>query len=355
MTVGWRLDFLASVARFLGTFTSVAVAAAMASCGGETAPRALAPVAPAPSAAPPSAAPAATDSVEPPPAALSAPAVPESPKLDAPSPVVTYTGFAKPESVLYDVDNDRYLVSNVNGNPNDEDNNGFISVLSPDGQVTNLKWIEGGKNKVKLDAPTGSAIVKGVLYVADLTTVRMFDVKTGTPKGEIPIPTATLLNDVAAAPDGKVYVSDSGFKIGATGNLEATSSDAVYVIENGKAKLLAKTTDMHMPNGIAWTDKGLVVCSSGAPEVFRLDEKGAKQDVTTTAPGGRLDGLVSIGDLLLVTSHEASAVLRGKLGGAFEIAIPAQKTPTDIGYDTKRGRVLVPHVLEDTVDVYELK
>ncbi|XYH98509.1 hypothetical protein ACMHYB_01730 [Sorangium sp. So ce1128] len=48
--------------------------------------------------------------------------------------------------------------------------NGFISALSPDGQVTNLKWIEGGEDKVKLDAPTGSAIVKGVLYVADLAT-----------------------------------------------------------------------------------------------------------------------------------------------------------------------------------------
>ncbi len=56
-----------------------------------------------------------------------------------------------------------------------------------------------------------------------------------------------------------------------------------------------------------------------------------------------------------MTSHEASAVLRGKLGGPFDVAIPAQKTPADIGYDTKRGRVLVPHVLEDTVEVYALK
>ncbi|MGK4006253.1 SMP-30/gluconolactonase/LRE family protein [Sorangium sp. So ce1036] len=257
--------------------------------------------------------------------------------------------------MLYDVDNDRYLVSNINGNPGDRDDNGFISVLSPDGQVTNLKWIEGGKNNVRLDAPTGSAIVKGVLYVADLTTVRRFDLETGAPKGELAIPGATLLNDVAAAPDGKVYVSDSGFTIGATGNLEATSSDAIYVIEKGKARALVKTTDLRMPNGLAWTDEGLVVCSSGAPKIFRLDEEGARQDVTTTAPGGRLDGLISLGDSLLVTSHDASAVLRGDLGGAFEIAIPEQKTPADIGYDTKRGRVLVPHVMVDTVDVYELR
>ncbi|WP_434042727.1 MULTISPECIES: hypothetical protein [Sorangium] len=32
--------------------------------------------------------------------------------------------------------------------------------------MTNLKWIEVGKNKVKLDAPTGSAIVKAAASTA---------------------------------------------------------------------------------------------------------------------------------------------------------------------------------------------
>ncbi len=339
------------MARSLGILSSIVAAAAMVSCGGEAPPPAQSPAASA------SAAPVAKNSVEPPAAAPAASAAPpaasEPPKPAAPSPVAKYTGFAHPESVLYDADNDRYLVSNINGNPGDKDNNGFISVLSPDGQVTTLKWIEGGKNKVKLDAPKGSAIVKGVLYVADITSVRMFDLKTGAPKGEVAVPGATFLNDVAAGPDGKVYVSDSGVKITASG-FEPTKSDAVYVIEKGKAKALAKTTDLHAPNGLVWTDKGLVACSMGAPEVFRLDDKGAKQDVTKT-PGGMLDGLVSLGDSLLVTSHEASAVFRGKLGGTFDVAIPDQKTPADIGYDTKRGRVLLPHLGEDTVDVYELK
>jgi hypothetical protein len=219
--------------------------------------------------------------------------------------------------------------------------------------VTTLKWIEGGKNKVKLDAPKGTAIVKGTLYVADLTVVRMFDLKSGAPKGEIPVAGTTFLNDVAAGPDGKVYVSDSGMKAGASG-FEPTGTDAVYVIDKGKAKALAKTADLHQPNGVAWTDKGLVVCTLGGAEVFRLDDKGAKQDVTKT-PAGHLDGLLQLGDSLLVTSHDASAVFRGKLGGSFDTALTDQKTPADIGYDTKRGRLLVPHLGEDTVESYELK
>lgn len=109
-----------------------------------------------------------------------------------------------------------------------------------------------------------------------------------------------------------------------------------------------------MPNGLAWTSAGLIVCSSAAPELFRLDETGAKQQLTSSAPGGRLDGLIAFGDDLVVASHEASALLRGKLGGAFRVAIAVQGGPADIGSDTRRGCVLIPHLLEDRVDAYEL-
>src|SRR5262249_37869853 len=157
-------------------------------------------------------------------------------------------------------DSDRYLVSNINGKPDAKDNNGFISVLSPDGTVTTPKWIEGGKEKTKLDAPKGLGLAKGVLYVADITVVRMFDAKTGAPKGEVGIPGATFLNDIATGADGKVYVSDTGVKTGASG-FEPTGSDAVYVIDKGKAKALAKSKELGGPNGLWVTDKGVVVAS----------------------------------------------------------------------------------------------
>jgi hypothetical protein len=339
------------MARSLGLYTSfVVVVAAAAACGGQSAPPAQ-----TAAAAPSASAPAPKNSIEQTPPATPASAAPaEAPKPAAPAPVAKWTGLAHPESVLYDADGDRYIVSNINGNPFDKDNNGFLSILSADGTIANLKWIEGGKNKVKLDAPKGSAISKGVLYVADIATVRTFDLKTGAQKADIPVAGAVFLNDVAAGPDGKIYVSDSSFKATKTGAFESAGTDAVYVIDKGKAKALAKSPDLHQPNGVAWTDKGLVVCSMGAPEVFRLDDKGAKQDITKT-PAAGLDGLLPLGDSLVVTSWEASAVLRGKLGGTFEVVIPDQKSPADIGYDTKRSRLLLPHLMEDTVEAYELK
>jgi sugar lactone lactonase YvrE len=267
---------------------------------------------------------------------------------------VKYAGFSRPESVLYDAENDRYLVSNINGSPFDKDNNGFISELSPEGQVTTLRWIEGGRNKVKLDAPKGLALANGVLYVADITVVRMFDAKSGAPKGEVSVPGATFLNDLAASPDGKVYVSDSGLKRGPDNGFVPNGTDAVYVIEKGKAKPIAKGAELGGPNGLATTDKGVVVVTFGSGEVYRLDEKGKKQDVSKP-PAGGLDGVVTVGDSLLVSSWNASAIFRGKLGGTFETALPDQKAPADIGYDTKRGRLLVPHFMDDTVEVYDLK
>jgi hypothetical protein len=325
---------------------SLAPAAVLAACGGETPP-------PAPPPPPTVAAPVATTEPAAAPSASAAPAPVEAPKPSAPSPVAKYTGLATPESVLYDADGDRYLVSNINGNPSEKDNNGFISALSPDGQVTTLKWIEGGKNKVKLDAPKGMGIVKGVLYVADISVVRMFDAKSGAPKGEVAIPGSTFLNDVTSGADGKVYVSDTGVKAGAKG-FEPTGTDAVYVIDKGHAKAIAKGTELGGPNGLLATDKGVVVVTFGSGEVYRLDDKGKKTDVTKPPTGG-LDGVVPLGDALLVTSWQGSAIYKGTLGGTFEVALADQKSPADIGYDTKRGRVLVPHFTEDTVEAYDLK
>lgn len=341
-----RTRRIASIA-LLAPLAPFAVSALLAACGGDQTPP------PAPPPPPPPEAPASAASAAPAASSAASAAPAEPPPPAAPTAVVKYTGLSTPESVLYDADNDRYLVSNINGKPDAKDNNGFISVLAPDGAVTTLKWIEGGKDKVKLDAPKGTGIANGILYVADISNVRMFDAKTGAPKGDIAIPGATFLNDIAVGPDGKVYVSDTGVKAGAKG-FEPTGTDAVYVIEKGKAKALAKGKDLGGPNGLLVTDKGLVVVTFGSSEVYTLDDKGKKANVSKP-PTGMLDGVVALGDQLLVTSWEGSAIYKGPLGGTFEKALGDQKSPADIGYDTKRGRVLVPHFLEDTVEVYELK
>ena len=288
------------------------------------------------------------------PVASAAPSATVAPPPAAPAPAWRTTGFATPESVLYDEVGDRYLVSNINGSPTAVDNNGYITEISPDGKVTKPKFIEGGVGKVKLDAPKGTGIAGGILYVSDITVVRKFDAKTGAPKGEIPVKDSVFLNDIAIAADGRVFVSDSGMKVGANG-LEPAGGDAVYVIDKaGKVKPVAKMKELSAPNGLLLLDKKLVCVTLGADEAFSFDDKGAMQEVTHLPKGG-LDGIVSVGDSLLISSWQGASVFRGKLGGTFEAVLHGVKAPADIGYDTKRNRVLVPHFTENSIEAFDLK
>jgi len=79
---------------------------------------------------------------------------------------LTVAGFSTPESVLHDSTQDIYFVSNINGSPTAKDNNGFISRVRPDGAIENLKFIEGGRAGVTLNAPKGLGVLGDTLWVA---------------------------------------------------------------------------------------------------------------------------------------------------------------------------------------------
>ena len=140
---------------------------------------------------------------------------------------VAEVGLQTPESVLHDPVADVYIVSNINGSPTDKDNNGFLSRITPDGEVAELKWVEGGRDGVTLHAPKGSAIKGDTLFVADIDTVRMFHRETGAMLGARGVPNATFLNDMTVGPDGTVYVTDMGVRAGAQG-FEPSGTAAVY-------------------------------------------------------------------------------------------------------------------------------
>lgn len=325
------------------TFASLGISALVA-CGGD-APPPVAPTTTSAQAAPPPVAP-------PPPVETAATPVTPPPPA-APTAIFHLTGFQTPESILYDDAADRYLVSNINGDTTKADNNGYISDVSPDGKLTAEKFIEGGKNKVTLNAPKGTGIANGVLYVADIDNVRMFDLKTGAPKGNVKIAGATFLNDIVVNADGsKVYVSDTGVKFGDKGPVP-NGSDAIYVIEKGKAKALAKTKDLKGPNGLALVADQLWSVELLGNELYRLDEKGKMQDVTKL-PKGMLDGIaVGADGQLLISSWEGSDVFKGAPKGEFKEAFANLKSPADIGFDKKRNRLLVPLFLDNSIEAWD--
>jgi hypothetical protein len=262
--------------------------------------------------------------------------------------------FSTPESVLYDPEQDVYFVSNINGNPGAADDNGFISRVSAAGGDPESRWIDGEGESVKLDAPKGMALVGEELWVADLQTVRRFDRRSGAPRGEIAIPESSFLNDLAAAsPSGPVYVSDTAIKI-EEGNVVPTGADAVFEIAlDGSAKKLSSGEALNRPNGLAAGASGLWVVSYGGSELFRIVD-GAKVP-GASLPGGALDGLIELPDgTFLVSSWDSSGVYRGPAAGPFELAIPEIPAPADLGFDSKRQLVLVPHFNDDQVSAHPI-
>lgn len=133
-------------------------------------------------------------------------------------------GFATPESVLHDSVADVYLVSNINGGPADKNGNGFITQLTPEGRVRDLKWINGEVTGVAFDAPKGMAIRGDTLYVADVDCVRLFMRVTGAPAGKVCTAGATFLNGIAVDGNGTLYVTDSRLNP----DFSASGTDAVW-------------------------------------------------------------------------------------------------------------------------------
>lgn len=268
------------------------------------------------------AAPCAVACGKPEPVAPRAPVAPPPPPPEPPgvlplAPVppilVQAVGFQSPESVLHDPTTDLYLVSNIQGDPLERDGNGFISRITPDGAVAELKWIDGKTTGVKLDAPKGMALVGDKLFVADIDTVRSFDRQSGKPLGDIAVPLATFLNDLTAAPDGTLFVSDTGFrKVQGTADPQKSGGDAIYAIDvQGRVSVLIKGPELGQPNGLLADDLGVWVASLDG-EIYRVSRAGQRTAVAAL-PGGGLDGLVrTASGRLIVSSWQTSTVYAGK-------------------------------------------
>ena len=127
---------------------------------------------------------------------------------------------------------------------------------------------------------------------------------------------------------------------------------------DAKKKLtsVAKGKELNRPNGVAVAPDGKVwVNTFGAAELYWLGPKGEKKDVVTLPKGG-LDGLVLLpGGDVLVSSWEAQTVYRGKPSGPFTAFVTDVKSPADMGFDSKRSRVLIPLFQADEVQGWDVK
>jgi hypothetical protein len=261
-------------------------------------------------------------------------------------------GFASPETVLWDTIADVYLVSNINGKPGDEDNNGFIARVAPDGSVLTLKWIAGGQNGVTLHGPKGMIFRGDTLFAVDVGGVRLFDRTTGKPLGTWPVDTKGL-NGIALGPNGDLYATD--LQPPPSGDTPAAPPAAIYRLTgDGGQAVVQGDAKLTGPDGILAYDHGFIVAPFGGNQLYRVSDDGTKT-VLATLPGGKLDGLIALPDGgWAVTSWDASGVFRVAPDGTVTPLVQDIDSPAQLELDTRRNVLLIPSFNANAVEVRAL-
>lgn len=280
------------------------------------------------------------------------------PVAAAPLRIASTDGFSTPESAVYDAEQDVYFVSNINGNPSAFDNNGFISRMRADGTVDSLHFVMGGRRGVALNAPKGMAIVGDTIWVADIDAIRAFNKRTGAALATINVRgRAKFLNDVAAAPDGSIYVSDTGIEFDAGGEMSHPGPNQVLRLTGRTDSVAVQGEQLSGPNGITWdaANNRLLIVSFAGNSIMSWTP-GERTPSTVVSGPGQFDGVEVLSDgRVLVSSWADSTVHVLDASGALQPLITGVPAPADIGIDTRRNRVAVPLFMDNRVELWEFR
>lgn len=203
---------------------------------------------------------------------------------------ITVEGFSSPESMITNSEN--LYVSNVGKElkPTQKDGDGFISKLTKDGKIEALHFIDG------LNAPKGMGIVNNTLYVADIDTLRGFDLNTKKEVFSLLFNGISFLNDITIKDNNTLFIG-------------ASDKEAIYEV-NIEEKSYKKLIDFTTANGLFYEDNILYAAQLGSSAKTMFDGKGKlfmielDNNNKLTQLGtlqGVLDGVTKVGDNIFVS------------------------------------------------------
>lgn len=258
------------------------------------------------------------------------------------------SGLANPESVVYDPRLNLLYVSNVNGGPNDKDGNGYISLVSMDGRIINEKWVAG------LNGPKGLALHGTTLYTADIDELVAIDVDHGQITDKYKVSDAKFLNDVAAAPNGDVYVSDM-------------LTNRIHLLSGGSFTIWIESADLEAPNGLdvvgdnvilgAWgvmTD-GFATAVPGHLKSISINDKSITS-IGDGSPVGNLDGVeVDKNGGFYVTDWMNGKLFHISSTGEAKELLSLKQGSADHEFIIEKGLMFIPMMNDNIMYAYKVK
>jgi|TARA_B100000519_G_scaffold172146_1_gene158808 hypothetical protein len=245
--------------------------------------------------------------------------------------VTVYGSFVFTESCTFDPERNLILAMN-RGNAEGSDD-GFVSLINPDGSVHTSKWIGATRDGLELRDPIGSAISNGVLYTADNGSrdLRSFDLLTGEPMEAIAIPGEGFINGVAATADGTAYLTD-------------TQQGRIYEISaSGDVSVFAEGAPLNSPNGLAMDNDGnIVAVNIGDSAVITYSPAGEVVKQEAAIEGGN-DGVVVTGNgTKYVSSVRFGSVSRIDNSGNAQIIARGIPSAASMCYDSTQNQLVIP-------------
>jgi hypothetical protein len=275
--------------------------------------------------------------------------------------VVVYGGVVSAESCMYDATRDLIMVVNRGANQNEVPNDGFVSLLKHDGSLHTARWIGATRNGLTLNHPFGSDIHGGRLYLADMdggtadgaprvAVIRLFDIRSGAPAGEIKVAEAQWLNDLAVAGDGTIYASQ-------TGSPDGKTPMRIYKITPaGQPSVFLEGAPLSLPNGVAiGSDGNIVVANMGDADVMTFSPGGQLVKTEQAAQAGS-DGLVVMRDgTKYVSSVRLGGVSRLRPGKPAELIATGIPSAASMCFDPKANQLVIPMNPNNAVAIVKLK
>ena len=275
-----------------------------------------------------------------------APAAPGPFKAGTPLATVNEAGVATPMSGNVKVfgsfnfsesctfDPARNLIVAINAGAAQEllPNDGFVSLINPDGSVHTSKWIGNTRDSLTLNHPRGSAISNGVLYTVDEGVLRSFDLASGNPLKEVTVTGGTFLNGIGVTADGTAYISNT-----------RAPETILKVTPDGTTSVFLEGAPLAAPNGVAIDNDGnIVVVNIGTNDVLTFNPAGELILTEHAAESGN-DGLVITEDgTKYVSSVRFGSVSKIRAGQDAEIIASGIPSAASMCYDSVQHQLIIP-------------